>query len=104
MWRCASTSISAQRLTQTAKPSTRVPSDCMTPVAIVGGGISGLTAAFYLQQRNIPVTLYESSSRVGGVIQTAPRDGFLVEGGPNTILESAPEVSLLVPDPASKSP
>ena len=75
----------------------------MTPVAIVGGGISGLTAAFYLQQRNIPVTLYESSSRVGGVIQTATRDGFLVEGGPNTILESAPEVSALVADLDLKS-
>jgi protoporphyrinogen/coproporphyrinogen III oxidase len=75
----------------------------MTPVAIVGGGITGLTAAFYLQRQNIPVTLYESSSRTGGMIQTMSRDGFLVEHGPNTILESAPEVSALVSDLELKS-
>src|SRR5579859_7276817 len=75
----------------------------MTPVAIVGGGITGLTAAFYLQRQNIPVTLYESSPRIGGMIQTVSRDGFVTERGPNTILESAPEVSALVEDLALKS-
>jgi oxygen-dependent protoporphyrinogen oxidase len=75
----------------------------MTPVAIVGGGITGLTAAFYLRRQNIPVTLYESSSRTGGMIQTTRRDGFLVEHGPNTILESAPGVSALVSDLELKS-
>jgi oxygen-dependent protoporphyrinogen oxidase len=75
----------------------------MTPVAIVGGGITGLTAAFYLQRQNIPVTLYESSPRIGGMIQTVSRDGFVTERGPNTILESAPEVSALVGDLALKS-
>jgi oxygen-dependent protoporphyrinogen oxidase len=72
-------------------------------VAIIGAGITGLTAAFYLQKQNIPVTVYESSSRVGGAIQTSSRDGFLVENGPNTILESAPEVSALVTDLDLKS-
>ncbi len=75
----------------------------MTPVAIVGGGITGLTAAFYLRRANIPVTLYESSPRAGGMIQTLRRDGFLAECGPNTILESAPEVSALVGDLGLKS-
>ena len=70
----------------------------MTPVAIVGGGITGLTAAFYLHQAHIPVTLYEASPRAGGMIQTTNHDGFLVEHGPNTILESAKEVSALVRD------
>ena len=70
----------------------------MTTVAIVGGGITGLTAAFYLQRSNIPVTVYESSARTGGMIRTVRRDGFLTEHGPNTILESAPEVSALVRD------
>jgi len=70
----------------------------MMPVAIVGGGITGLTAAFYLQRQNIPVTVYESSARAGGLIQTVSREGFVVEHGPNTILESAPEVSALVED------
>src|SRR5579872_5664060 len=75
----------------------------MTPVAIVGGGITGLTAAFYLRRQNIPVTLYESSPRTGGMIRTMRRDGFLVEHGPNTILESAPEVAALVSDLELKS-
>jgi protoporphyrinogen/coproporphyrinogen III oxidase len=68
----------------------------MTNVAIVGGGITGLTAAFYLQRHHIPVTLYEASPRTGGMIQTTIRDGFLAENGPNTILESAPEIPALV--------
>jgi oxygen-dependent protoporphyrinogen oxidase len=70
----------------------------MNSVAIVGAGITGLTAAFYLQAANIPVDLYESSSQAGGMIGTTSRDGFLCENGPNTILESAPEISSLVRD------
>ena len=38
----------------------------MNPVAIIGGGISGLTAGFYLKRAGVPVVLLESSSRVGG--------------------------------------
>ena len=70
----------------------------MKPVAIVGGGITGLTAAFRLRQKGIPVTLYEASDRVGGVIQSLQRDGYLAEFGPNTILETSPKVASLVDD------
>ena len=42
----------------------------MKSVAIIGAGITGLTAAFYLKARGIPVTLYEASDRVGGAIQS----------------------------------
>jgi protoporphyrinogen/coproporphyrinogen III oxidase len=67
-------------------------------VAIIGGGITGLTAAFRLRRAGVPVVLYEASGRVGGVIQTTRRDGFLAECGPNTILETSPVVSELVRD------
>jgi oxygen-dependent protoporphyrinogen oxidase len=67
-------------------------------VAIIGGGITGLTAAFRLHRAGVPVVLYEASGRVGGVIQTTCRDGFLAECGPNTILETSPVVSELVRD------
>jgi oxygen-dependent protoporphyrinogen oxidase len=68
----------------------------MKPVAIIGGGITGLTAAFYLKERNIPVLLCEASQRVGGVIQSVRRNGYLAEFGPNSILETSQVVSDLV--------
>ena len=70
----------------------------MKPVAVIGGGITGLTAAFRLRQRNIPVTLYEASERVGGVIQSVRRDGYLAEYGPNTMMETSPKVAALIKD------
>jgi len=70
----------------------------MNSVGIIGGGITGLTAAFRLQQRGVAVTLYEATERVGGVIRSAQRDGYLAEFGPNTILETSPKIASLVHD------
>ena len=70
----------------------------MKSAAIIGAGITGLTAAFYLKRRGVPVTLYEASDRVGGAIQSVSRDGYLAEFGPNTILETSPKVAQLVRD------
>ena len=70
----------------------------MKPVAIIGAGITGLTAAFCLRQKGVPVTLYEAGARAGGVIQSVRRDGFLAESGPNTLVETAPEIGRLVHD------
>jgi oxygen-dependent protoporphyrinogen oxidase len=70
----------------------------MNPVAIIGGGITGLTAAFCLKQRGIPVVLLEAANRVGGVVQSVRRDGYLAEFGPNSILETSPVISDLVRD------
>jgi oxygen-dependent protoporphyrinogen oxidase len=63
----------------------------MTPAApvaaaIVGGGISGLTAAHRLRQRGVPFVLLEASERWGGVIRSERVDGFLLEAGPDTLL------------------
>jgi len=70
----------------------------MKSVAIIGAGITGLTVAFYLKRKGIPVTVYEVSGRVGGVIQSLRQDGWLAEFGPNTILETSPKIAQLVRD------
>jgi protoporphyrinogen/coproporphyrinogen III oxidase len=70
----------------------------MKSVAIIGAGITGLTAAFYLKRKGISVTIFEASERTGGVIKSIRKDGFLAEFGPNTILEAAPKISQLISD------
>ncbi|MGA2655901.1 MAG: protoporphyrinogen oxidase [Verrucomicrobiota bacterium] len=66
--------------------------------AIIGGGITGLTAAFCLKRKGVPVTVYEGSQRVGGVIESIREGGYLAEFGPNTILETSPRIGQLVRD------
>jgi oxygen-dependent protoporphyrinogen oxidase len=70
----------------------------MKSVAIIGAGITGLTAAFYLRRAGFAVTIFEASQRAGGVIQSIRKDGFLAEFGPNTILETSPKIAQLVRD------
>ena len=70
----------------------------MRSVAIIGAGITGLTAAFYLKRKGVPVTVYEAGDRVGGAIQSLRADGYLAEFGPNTILETSPKVTQLICD------
>ena len=70
----------------------------MRSVAIIGAGITGLTAGFYLKRNGVPVTVYEGSGRVGGVIQSLRKDGYIAEFGPNTILETSPKIRQLVVD------
>jgi oxygen-dependent protoporphyrinogen oxidase len=62
----------------------------MKRIAVIGGGISGLSAAFHLV-RLLPdakITLFEKEDRLGGTIQTSQQDGFCVEHGPNGFLDS----------------
>jgi len=70
----------------------------MKPVAIVGAGITGLTAAFRLAEDNIPVIVYEASGHVGGVIRTHREDGYLAESGPNAITETSRAITSLIED------
>jgi oxygen-dependent protoporphyrinogen oxidase len=70
----------------------------MKSVAIIGAGITGLTAAFYLKRQGLDVRVYEASGRVGGVIQSLRKEGYLAEFGPNTLLETSPKISRLIKD------
>lgn len=56
----------------------------MPSVAIVGAGITGLTAAYRLQKK-ASVQVFEAQGQPGGVIQTNQTNGYLVEQGPNTV-------------------
>ncbi len=62
-------------------------------VAVIGAGISGLSAAFELTQRHpdAEVVVLERGSRPGGLIKTDWIDGFLVEQGPDSILTEKPQ-------------
>ncbi|HTG71923.1 MAG TPA: protoporphyrinogen oxidase [Candidatus Udaeobacter sp.] len=61
-------------------------------IAIVGGGITGLSAAYYAKklfaEHHIPVdlTLIEKSEQLGGKIRTRHRDGFVIEQGPDSFM------------------
>ncbi len=65
-------------------------------IAIIGAGITGLTAAYRLTQRGHRVRVFEASDRVGGAIRTEHSDGWLIEAGPNTILAGDPALSALI--------
>lgn len=69
-----------------------------TDVTVVGGGISGLTAAHFLARRGCEVTLLERSGRVGGAIRSERRGGFLIEHGPNSTLDTTPVLHTLFRD------
>jgi oxygen-dependent protoporphyrinogen oxidase len=63
--------------------------------AVLGAGVTGLTAAFRLAQHGHRVRLFEASSRVGGAVRTERTDGWLIEGGPNSLLSGEPALAAL---------
>src|SRR5882672_6199853 len=75
----------------------------MKRIAIIGGGIAGLSAAYYLEKARrggvgLEWTLFEKSDRLGGVIKTERRDGYVLEAGPDSFLTAKPDARLLCQD------
>jgi oxygen-dependent protoporphyrinogen oxidase len=62
---------------------------------VVGGGITGLSAAYRLTRAGVPVLLVEASERLGGKIRTERIDGFLVEAGPDSFIAYRPAATEL---------
>ena len=67
----------------------------MIDVAIVGGGIAGLAAAYELSRRGISFVVLESAARSGGVIVSEEIDGFTIDGGPDALLIQKPDAIAL---------
>ena len=57
------------------------PAAFRSRIAVVGGGLSGLTAAFRCAANGAQVTVFESAARWGGAIWTLSDAGFLIEQG-----------------------
>jgi len=76
-------------------PLAVAPSGPRRRVAVIGGGISGLAAAHRLTelQPQTQVTLFEAGSRLGGVLQTIQRDGWLIERSADMFITREPEAA-----------
>ena len=74
----------------------------MTRVAIIGGGIAGVTAAWELTKKTgaqldnqtdaapLQTVLFESSNRLGGIVETVREGGFTIECGPDAWVTEKP--------------
>src|SRR3954447_875817 len=60
-------------------------------VAVVGGGIAGLAAAYELARANTSFAVIEASNRPGGVILSEEVDGFTIDAGPDSLLIQKPD-------------
>jgi oxygen-dependent protoporphyrinogen oxidase len=69
----------------------------MKRVAIIGAGIAGLAAAHRLLELSaetgepLELLIFEAGSRLGGIIKTEERDGFLLEQGPDSFITEKPQ-------------
>ncbi|MFA6286937.1 MAG: protoporphyrinogen oxidase [Opitutaceae bacterium] len=70
-------------------------SSAQLPVAIIGGGITGLTAAYRLAQKGRAVRLFEASPRLGGSIRSERDGDWLIEAGPNSLQQTPALAALL---------
>ena len=67
-------------------------------VAIIGAGLSGLSAAFELSCAGVPFDIYEAANRTGGIVRSSVRDGFLIEHGADSWIAQKPWLEDLARD------
>jgi len=68
----------------------KIPISTERHIAVIGGGIAGLAAAWYLQQQGIQYTLFEKSQRFGGLIHTQYQGDLVIEMGPDAFITRKP--------------
>lgn len=71
-----------------------------TDVLIAGGGISGLSLAWWLARRGYAVEVWEADDRIGGKIQSEYRDGYQTERAAALLMNFRPEVATMIRDAA----
>jgi len=64
-------------------------------VSIIGGGVSGLSTAYFLSRLGIRSTIIEKSNRLGGLIKTDLIEGCQLEAGPDSYIATKPAVTEL---------
>lgn len=63
---------------------------------VVGGGMSGLATAYFLEQEGVAdITLLEAAPTLGGNIRTTVQDGFVIDGGPDSWVATKPQATAL---------
>jgi oxygen-dependent protoporphyrinogen oxidase len=67
-------------------------------VAVIGGGITGLCAAFRLHLQGHKVRLFEAGFRLGGSVGSVSVGGWLKEAGPNALMEGEPALDEIIRD------
>jgi oxygen-dependent protoporphyrinogen oxidase len=65
-------------------------------ITILGAGISGLASAFWLNRKGFEITVLESKKEPGGSMFTRREEGFLIDYGPNSGLETTPLIGEIV--------
>lgn len=70
--------------------------DTKKQLAVIGAGISGLTTAYRLMQAGYDVTVFEKTDHIGGTIVTEREEGYLVDLGPNSALETSDTLRNLI--------
>ncbi len=73
-------------------------------VVIVGGGISGLAAAFFLRDEAVRVTVLEGSPRLGGKLSVSEIAGVAVDEGAEALLVTRPEGTALIAEAGPRRP
>jgi len=66
-----------------------------TPVAVLGAGPAGLTAAYLLARRGVPTVVFEADETVGGIARTAVADGYRFDLGGHRFFTKSAEVEAL---------
>ncbi len=70
----------------------------MKSAIVVGGGISGLSTAYYLAKAGVRATLIDSADRLGGVMRTERVQGCVIEAGPDSFISAKPWALDLIRD------